>query len=90
LAFLLSAAWALIRGEYETLMERVLRRQDQLDRELWLLARWRCQSWPSDVGQPDAVKQRCREQAQRVARLRAALASLERQRRALEDRILLG
>jgi hypothetical protein len=79
-----------LREQYETLMDRVLRTQGLLDRELWLLGRWRCQTWPSDVRQPDSVRQRCREQEQRVAWLRATLASLEEQREGLENRILLG
>ena len=82
--------YSRLREQYETLMERVLRTQGLLDRELWWLGRWRCQTWPSDVRQPDSVKQRCREQEQRVARLRATLASLEQQRQGFENRILLG
>jgi hypothetical protein len=82
--------YSWLREQYETLMEHVLSTQDLLERELWWLGRWRCQTWPSDVRQPDAVKQRCREQEQRVARLRATLASLEQQRTRLENRILLG
>ncbi len=66
------------------------RTQDQLDRELWLQRRWRCRTWPTGVRQPDTVRLRCREQAKSVARLRDTLAGLERRRRQLEDRILLG
>jgi hypothetical protein len=74
---------------YEELMVRVRRTQDQLDRELWWQRRWRCRTWPTGVRQPDTVRLRCREQADRVAQLRDTLAALERRRGQQEDRILL-
>lgn len=60
----------------------------QLERERWLLQRWRCQSWPLGTPMSETVRVGCKRQQRRVDTAAAELAELELRKTKLEDDIL--